>query len=283
MNKRKAIIITSCTAFSAVAIGAGARALYKFYKAVPYEVACASKILKEDTRLIAHRGFRAVAPENTLPAYEEAGKAAYWGAECDVYRTADGVWVTHHDPITARMMSGAKNIEKSDYEDLLKYDYNNGNNISAYPNLKICKFEDYLSVCERYRMKAVIELKGKNNTEHFDELIKLTDSFDIEPIFISFQANSLRKIKELKPDVKLFLVVDDIKKEDLETALEIENCGIDFDVDNEKNYKNDCEMIKKCVDAGLDMGVWACDYLEKMQRVVDLGVKYITTDCLVSK
>ena len=42
---------------------------------------------------MAHRGFRAVAPENTAPAFEEAGKAGYYGAECDVYRTADGVWV----------------------------------------------------------------------------------------------------------------------------------------------------------------------------------------------
>ncbi|MBR1763359.1 MAG: hypothetical protein IJ731_08360 [Eubacterium sp.] len=278
--KKKNVVITSCAILAAAAIGIGIKEFIKFYKPEEYKVACVSKIMKSDTKLIAHRGFRAVAPENTLPAYEEAGKNAFWGAECDVYRTADGVWVTHHDPITARMMSGARNIEKTNFSDLLKLDYNNGHNVKNYPDLKICKFEEYLSVCERYRMKAVIELKGKNNTEHFDELIGLCEKYDVEPIFISFQADSLRKIKELKPELKLFLVVDDIKEEDIKTALDIGNCGIDFDVDLDKNYKNDCEMIKKCVAAGLDMGVWACDYPEKMQRVVDLGVKYITTDCL---
>ncbi|MBQ9532031.1 MAG: hypothetical protein IJR70_08160 [Eubacterium sp.] len=279
MNK-KTIIITSCAFLTATAIGIGIKEFIKFYKPEEYKVASVSNIMNNETRLIAHRGFRALAPENTLPAYEEAGKAGFWGAECDIYRTADGVWVTHHDPITARMMTGTRNIEKSNYSDLLAYDYNNGNNVDKYPNLKICKFEEYLAVCEKYGMRAVIELKGKNNLEYFDELINLIDSVDVEPVFISFNADSLRKIKELKPEAKLFLVVDDIRDEHIQTALDIGNCGIDFDVDIEKNYKNDCEMIKKGVNAGLEMAVWACDYPEKMQRVVDLGVKYITTDCL---
>ena len=38
-------------------------------------------------------------------------------------------------------------------------------NIDQYPNLKICTLEDYLKTCVQYNMTAVIELKGKNNTE----------------------------------------------------------------------------------------------------------------------
>ncbi|MBR4242192.1 MAG: hypothetical protein IKR97_08225 [Eubacterium sp.] len=278
--KKESIIKIAISAGVAAGLTIGGIAFYKFYKPEEYKLAAVSKIMKDETKLVAHRGFRAIAPENTLPAYEEAGKAAFWGAECDIYRTLDGVWVTHHDPITTRMMNATKNIEKSKYSELIKYDYNNGHNIEKYPNLKICKFEDYLACCEKYRMKAVIELKGKNNLEYFDEIIKLTDSFDIEPIFISFQMPSLRKIRELKPDAKIFLVVDDIKDSDIDFALDIGDCGIDFDVDLDKNYKNDCEMIKKCTEKNIELGVWACDYPEKMQRVVDLGVKYITTDCL---
>ena len=278
--KKKSIIKIAISAGIAAGLAIGGIAFYKFYKPEEYKLAAVSKIMKDETKLVAHRGFRAIAPENTLPAFEEAGKAAFWGAECDIYRTLDGVWVTHHDPITTRMMNATKNIEKSKYSELIKYDYNNGHNIGKYPNLKICKFEDYLACCEKYRMKAVIELKGKNNLEYFDEIIKLTDSFDIEPIFISFQMPSLRKIRELKPDARIFLVVDDIKDSDIDFALNIGDCGIDFDVDLDKNYKNDCEMIKKCTAKNIELGVWACDYPEKMQRVVDLGVKYITTDCL---
>ena len=278
--KKKAIIITSVAVGLTVVLAIGGHAFYKFYTPEEYKLATVSKIMKEDTKLIGHRGYRAVAPENTLPAYEEAGRAGFWGCECDIYRTADGVWVTHHDPITTRMLNTTRNIEKSNYSDLIKFDYNNGINVKKYPNLKICKFEDYLACCEKYRMRAVIELKGKNNLEHFDEIIELTEKYDIEPIFISFQMPSLRKIRELRPDSKIFLVVDDIKEGDIDFALEMGGCGIDFDVDLDKNYKNDCEMIKRCKDKGIELAVWAADTPERMKKVVDLGVKYITTDCL---
>ena len=176
----------------------------------------------------------------------------------------------------------AKNIEKTNYQDLMKLNTNNGIDVENYENLKICTLEEYLEICQRFRMNAFIELKSKNSTEHYGEIMELINKYGVDHTFISFQADNLRKMRELDKDAKLFLVVDDIKESDIETALEIGNCGIDFDVDLDKNYKNDCEMIKKCVSKGLEMGCWACDEPEKMQRVVDLGVKYITTDCLTA-
>lgn len=47
---------------------------------------------------IAHRGFAAVAPENTLPAFAAAvADNSCAGVELDVRLTADGVLVVHHD------------------------------------------------------------------------------------------------------------------------------------------------------------------------------------------
>ena len=280
--KKKTIIITAVAAIATAAITVGAVEFYKFYKAKPYELNNVSQIMKEDTKLIAHRGYRAVAPENTYPAFDEAGKAGFWGNECDIYRTADGVWVIHHDFVTFRMMNALKNIEKSTYAELLELHHNNGHNIDKYEDLKICTVEEYLEICKKYNMNAFIELKSKNNTEHYDELLELIHKYGVDYTFISFEIDNLRKIRELDKDVPLFLVVDDISDESIELAKSVDNCGIDFDVDDKKNYENDCERIKKCISSGLEMGCWACDEPEKMQRVVDLGVKYITTDCLTA-
>ena len=87
-------------------------------------------------------------------------------------------------------------------------------------------------------------------------------------------------MRELDKDVKLFYIVDDISDEAIELAKSIENCGIDFDVDDKKNIENDFEMIKKCTAAGLTLGSWAVDTPEQMKDLVNLGVEYITTDCL---
>jgi glycerophosphoryl diester phosphodiesterase len=45
----------------------------------------------------AHRGARAVAPENTIEAFERAIELGADGVELDVHGTADGGLVVHHD------------------------------------------------------------------------------------------------------------------------------------------------------------------------------------------
>jgi glycerophosphoryl diester phosphodiesterase len=47
--------------------------------------------------VLAHRGARRVAPENTVEAFAAAGRLGADGVELDVHSTADGVLVVHHD------------------------------------------------------------------------------------------------------------------------------------------------------------------------------------------
>jgi glycerophosphoryl diester phosphodiesterase len=48
-------------------------------------------------KVLAHRGARRVAPENTLEAFVAAADLGADGVELDVHRTADGALVVHHD------------------------------------------------------------------------------------------------------------------------------------------------------------------------------------------
>lgn len=281
-KKKKIAVITLCVLLFllAAAVCAGLGVLHWYCKTVEYDVVSSADIAKYDTKLIAHRGFRAVAPENTLPAYEEAGKADFWGAECDIYRTKDGVWVVQHDPITYRMMNVTKNIEKMTYEELLQYKTDNGNNIAKYPDLKICTLDEYLQACEKYTMNAVIELKGKNNTEHYDEIMESISKYTVDYTFISFQRENLEKLRELDETAPMFYLVQKIEDEDIEFAKSLGNCGIDFNGGKEENYENDAAVIKKCVEEELEVGAWTIDDIKTMQTLLDLGVNYITTDCI---
>jgi glycerophosphoryl diester phosphodiesterase len=47
--------------------------------------------------VLAHRGARQAAPENTLEAFTAAARLGADGVELDVHSTADGVLVVHHD------------------------------------------------------------------------------------------------------------------------------------------------------------------------------------------
>ncbi len=286
MGKIKKIIGTAALIGVGMGIERGIEWLkwYKDYcKLTPYKVDRLSNTdieKPEDIRLIAHRGFRAVAPENTLPAYEEAGKAGFWGAECDIYRTIDGVWVLHHDPVTYRMMDKSGYIELMTYEQLLKYNYSTGHNIDEYPELKICKLEDFFAVCEKYGMHAVVEIKYNHTIRHFHELVEMADKYNIGVTYIAFNFEDCVKMRSLC-DNDLFYLVYDIKDKQIAQALSVENCGISYDGNDERNLENDCERIRKCHEAGLTTATWAVDDLDKIKKIYNAGTKFITTNSIL--
>lgn len=277
-TKKKVLVIILCIfAFLLVStLTAGVVILNLYCKTADYNIVQTT----EDVNLIAHRGYRAVAPENTTAAFEEAGKAGFSATECDVYRTKDGVWVVSHDMTTYRMMDGSEFIEKITFDELQAMTVDNGSNIGNYQGLKVCTLEDYLKICKEYGMRAVIELKGPNNTEHYDEIMELVNKYDSDCMFISFHLDNLKAIRKLS-DAPVWFLAKKLDDESIENALSLGGqCGIDFDY---KNKHNTDEAIKRCIDKGLEVGAWTVNDEESMNRLLDLGVKNITTDCIVHK
>lgn len=268
------IIITIAAALIVLVVAGGVAALNWYCKTADYDV------LKTDANvtLVAHRGMRSVAPENTAPAFEEAGKHGFWGAECDIYRTADGVWIISHDTHSYRMMDKSAFIEKKNYDQLMKMKVDNGVNIDQYPDLSFCTLDEYLEICKAYNMVAVIELKGEKNTEHYDEVIASVEKYGVEAVYISFHFENLEKIRALTDDMVYYLV-QEIQPEDIELAKSLENCGIDFNGNKDANFESD--IIAQCQQAGLELGAWTIDDTETLDKLVDNGVNLITTDNII--
>lgn len=268
------IIILSIVAFLLIAtVLGGVIALNQYCKTKDYTVISTS----DNVTLVAHRGMRSVAPENTTASFTEAGKHGYWGAECDVYRTKDGVWIISHDSHTYRMMDKSAFIEKKTYEELIDMNVDNGVNIDKYEDLKICSLEEYLDICKKYNMTPVIELKGKNNTEYYSEIVKLANQFEVNPVYISFHIENLQTMRRLT-QCKMYYLVQKISEDDIQDAKSIENCGIDFNGNKDKNFKSD--IIKKCQDAGLELGAWTINEEDALQKLEQYGITLITTDCI---
>lgn len=267
------IVLSVLLALIVLVVAGGIYALNWYCRTGEYNVVSTDA----QVTLVAHRGMRSVAPENTTAAFEEAGKHGYWGAECDVYMTKDGRWIVSHDINSYRMMDKTANIEKKTYDELMEMTVDNGSNIEDYPNLKFCSLEEYLEICKQYNMVAVIELKGKNNTEHYDKIIEAVNQYDVDAVYISFHFENLQKIRELT-DAQVYYLVQEIKEEDIDLAKSLENCGIDFNGNKEENFETD--IIDKCFDEGLAMGAWTINTLDSMEKLTDKGVTLITTDCI---
>jgi glycerophosphoryl diester phosphodiesterase len=268
------IIVLSIVAFLLIAtVLGGVIALNQYCKTKDYTVISTS----DNVTLVAHRGMRSVAPENTTASFTEAGKHGYWGAECDVYRTKDVVWIISHDSHTYRMMDKSAFIEKKTYEELMDMNVDNGVNIDKYEDLKICSLEEYLDICKKYNMTPVIELKGKNNTEYYSEIVELANQFEVNPVYISFHIENLQTMRRLT-QCKMYYLVQKISEDDIQDAKSIENCGIDFNGNKDKNFKSD--IIKKCQDAGLELGAWTINEEDALQKLEQYGITLITTDCI---
>lgn len=260
------IIVLSIVAFLLIAtVLGGVIALNQYCKTKDYTVISTS----DNVTLVAHRGMRSVAPENTTASFAEAGKHGYWGAECDVYRTKDGVWIISHDSHTYRMMDKSAFIEKKTYEELMDMNVDNGVNIDKYEDLKICSLEEYLDICKKYNMTPVIELKGKNNTEYYSEIVELANQFEVNPVYISFHIENLQTMRRLT-QCKTYYPVQKISEDDIQDAKSIENCGIDFNGNKDKNFKSD--IIKKCQDAGLELGAWTINEEDALQKLEQYGI-----------
>ena len=271
-KKKVAVILLSVLlALVMLVVIAGVVFLNMYCKTADYQLLTTN----QNVTLVAHRGYRAVAPENTAPAFEEAGKADFWGAECDTYRTADGVWIVTHDTHTYRMMDKSAFVEKKSYSQLMEMTVDNGSNIENYKDLRFCSLEEYLQICKSYNMTAVIELKGKNNTEHYDEIVALVDKIQVDAVYISFHIENLEKIRALT-DSQVYYLVKEITQEDIDLVKAIKNCGIDFDAHKEKNFEND--MISRCIDEGLSLGAWTVNDTALLDKLVENGVTLITTD-----
>ncbi|MBT2677574.1 glycerophosphodiester phosphodiesterase [Bacillus sp. ISL-35] len=74
------------------------------------------------TLILAHRGYAAEYPENTMLAFKEAEKAGADGLELDVQMTKDGELVVIHDEKVDRTTDGTGLVKDYNYKELRKLD-----------------------------------------------------------------------------------------------------------------------------------------------------------------
>lgn len=112
--------------------------------------------------LQAHRGLSHRYPENTIPAFREAGKIdLFWGMETDVQMTSDGVLVCMHDNTIDRTTNGTGKVSDYTWAELRKLHIDGGTGWTDRYAGKLCvpTFEQYLKICKKANLVPYVELK----------------------------------------------------------------------------------------------------------------------------
>ena len=238
------------------------------------------KIPTGSVRMTAHRGYSAVAPENTLPAFRLAGEYGFWGAECDTAPTSDGVWIIMHDDTVDRMTDGEGKVADLTYDDIRALTVDAGNNVGAYPGTKVPTLTEYLDVCKEYGLHPVIEIKPNAAVETLDSLAALLLAREEKDMFviITFGSAHAARIKALMPATPVYLLIGGDTQEaflgGVQFCLDNELNGIDFACVWEE------DMVSQVKQAGLKTMVWTVDDVETAEKYYKMGVRDITTNAL---
>ena len=225
---------------------------------------------------IAHRGSSGSYPENTRLAFEKAIEAGADMIEMDCRLSKDGhVVVIHDDRLdrTARAKGFVKGktlkqLKKLDVGTWLKKSFKGERILTLEEILEIVsgKVEINLEIKSVLRGPLGIELKVLFIVSHFDYLERT--------IFSSFDYQSLRRLRELAPDVRIGVLYGaGIKDNPFQAAREMNAYSLHI----QREFATP-HFLEEARELGLKSFVWTVNEAEEMEKFLSLGVDGIISD-----
>ncbi|PKG24669.1 glycerophosphodiester phosphodiesterase [Niallia nealsonii] len=173
--------------------------------------------------LFAHRGVSGRFPENTMEAFEASRRAGVSGIELDVQLTKDGTVVIIHDETVNCTTNGHGYVKDLTDQEIFKLDAGSWFHLN-FSGAKIPTLEEFFSWAVQENNQLIINIELKNDVVNYkgleEKVIALIEQYDLEDriILSSFNWESLRKVRDLKPVIEIALLVKGINEEAIAEA-----------------------------------------------------------------
>ena len=242
------------------------------YPAFPHENTPATPLF------LGHRGFTPVAPENSLPSFEAAGKRGFWAIETDVRRTRDGVLVCCHNATTAARFDRELVVADSTYAELQSVTMAKGKGLENYSadELKMPTFAQYLDICEKYGAVPFIESKEMVIEEIFSEL-RRRDLMG-SSVMSSVNFDHILEARRLDREIFIHHIFSNVDL--MHRLAEMGNAGLSY------KYPDLDLLPEGLIDQTHACGVKVClragDSIETCVRMFALGLDYIPSNKIYS-
>ena len=234
------------------------------------------KIDKERTKMVAHRGLSGLEAENTAASFIAAGNKSYYGIECDIRRTKDGMYVVIHDANTNRISDINKVVSESTYEELKQIQLYDLESKITRPHLRVPTLEEYVTICKKYKKKCIIEFKEAFSRDEINEILKIiTDlNYLTDCIFISFHVDALVRLRQINTDVKIQYLVGEYIDGIINLCRKYK-----FDIDINHNILTR-ELLLEFQKDNILVNAWTIDNPIVALMLIGWGIDYITTNIL---
>ena len=216
--------------------------------------------------LLAHRGARKFAPENTFAAFDIGLEQGCDGFELDVRQTVDGRPIIWHDPRLARKL-----IQQSTYDDLVVA---HGRPRRLVPKKHrgavLCCLDDLL---ENYASRAFLDIEIK--VAGFEQqIVNLVRSLRKPPrglVVSSFLPLVLTRLHRLAPEIPLGYIANRRGRLALWKRLPIEYVKPHWRLATKRAIRNYHQAGKKVI-------VWTVNTANGMRRYATYGADGIISD-----
>ncbi len=164
--------------------------------------------------VIAHRGVRSQAPENTLAAFKKAREEGILWIETDIKLTHDGVPVLMHDDTLDRTTSGKGPVADMHWAEMGKLDAGSWFNPS-FAEERVPLLAEALRYTLDNNMRINLELKPCPGRTQATVMVTLIEAAKIwphdypPPLISSFDTEALVIASRLHPDWPRGLLLDD--------------------------------------------------------------------------
>lgn len=196
-----------------------------------------------DMRLIAHRGFGDVYPENTLGAFRQAAEVADM-IEIDIQRCGSGELVVFHDDTIDDETDGSGRIDELSVSELAALDVHGSG--EGVPTLA-----DALATIPA-SVGIVFELKAPDTAT---DALAVANATAHDVVISSVHADVLRAVRAADADATLAPVVDATPGDDLDLAIKL-NC------DYVHPHWSVClatDIVEDAHAAGMEVHAWTID------------------------
>jgi len=223
---------------------------------------------------IAHRGYSAVAPENTLPAFAAAVFGGATFVEFDVRTTADGVPVVIHDRTVDRTTDGAGHVWELTLDAIRALDA--GSWFSpAYAGVRVPTLAETLDLLAAPGPELLLEIKPPATLEQVKTIVEAAADLLPRTIVQSFDPEVVRLVREVAPEVRRGLLRLRFEADTADLAREL---GVVCCNPSVADVLGDPATVAELTGAGIDVMPWTANDMAEWPALAETGVAGLITD-----
>jgi glycerophosphoryl diester phosphodiesterase len=228
--------------------------------------------------IVAHRGYSAKAPENTLAAIDRALEVGARQIEWDIHTAACGTPVLFHDFDLERTTDGAGPIRNLSFSALQSLDAGRWF-APEFEGERIPSFASALHTVGGRAEHVYAEIKGTREPADLSRIARIASESEMAGglTFISLDWNLLDGIRSRDSEVPIGYIVDDPEEVDdaLRRAADDGNAAISL---SHRMALGDPTIVERMDELGLKCVVWTVNDPGEGTRLLELGVSVFTTD-----